>query len=337
MSKKKSRPETPDGGGQIRLDANGFQRSRIILTAVELELFTAVGEGEKAAAEVAVAIDADPRATERLMNALCVLGYLKKTGDRYWNSPDAARFLVKGSPDYMGGLAHTNHLWDSWSTLTDAVRAGHTVHIREPAGRDEDWFEAFIAAMHYRARDHAEQLVAAMDLSGVHRVLDLGGGSGVYAMAFAGAVKEIEVVVFDQPQVVPLTERYVREVGLSDRITALSGDYRKDPMGGGYDLVFLSAIVHSNSPEENTDLVAKCVGALNPGGRVVIQDFIMAEDRTRPAHGALFALNMLVATARGDTYTEAEVKGWFGAAGITRIVRQETAFGTTQMIGWKPA
>lgn len=337
MRKKKSRADPPNGGEQIRLDAIGFQRSRIILTAIELDLFTAVGEGEKTAAEVAVAIEADLRATERLMSALCALGYLKKTGDRYWNSPSAARFLAKGSPDYMAGLAHTNHMWDSWSTLTDAVRAGHTVLIRDLAGRDEGWLEAFIAAMHYRARDHAEQIVANMDLSGVRRVLDLGGGSGVYAMAFAGATEDVEVAVFDQPQVVPLTERYVRDAGFGDRITTLAGDYRKDPMGGGYDLIFLSAIVHSNSSEENTDLVAKCVGALNPGGRIVIQDFIMSEDRTRPAHGALFALNMLVATAGGDTYTESEVSGWFEAAGITRVVRQETAFGTTQMIGWKSA
>ena len=335
MRKQRKRTEFQEEREQLQSTAVAFQRSRILLTAVELDLFTAVGEGEKTAGEVAAVAGTDPRATDRLMNALCALGLLKKSNGRYWNTPHASRFLVRGSPEYMANLAHFGNMWETWSTLTEAVKTGRTVLVRDLAGQDVGWFKSFIAAMHYRALERADRIVSGLDLSGIRRVLDLGGGSGVYAMAFARAGEGMEVVVFDLPAVVPLTEGYVRDAGLGDRIGIVAGDFRKDPLGGDYDLIFVSAIVHANSPDENRALVAKCSEALNPGGRIVIQDFIMSEDRTRPVHGAVFALNMLVGTARGDTYTESEVRGWFDAAGIARVVRYETPFGTTQMIGWK--
>jgi cyclopropane fatty-acyl-phospholipid synthase-like methyltransferase len=157
--------------------------------------------------------------------------------------------------------------------------------------------------------------------------LDVGGGSGAYAIAFAQAQPGLEVVVFDLPNVVPLTQGYVAAAGLSDRITTQSGDYNVNELGAGFDLAFLSAIIHANSPEQNRALLVRCARALNPGGQVVIQDFIMDEDRTTPAFGALFALNMLVGTSGGDTYTEAEVNGWLEACGFTDFRRMEVASG----------
>jgi ubiquinone/menaquinone biosynthesis C-methylase UbiE len=189
--------------------------------------------------------------------------------------------------------------------------------------------------MHDRASKQAPTVVAQLDLSGALRVLDVGGGSGTYAMAFARARQEISATVFDLPNVVPLTKAHVEEERLSDRVSIVSGDYLTDDLGTDFDLVFLSAIVHSNSIEQNRLLIQKCARALRPGGQVIVLDFIMDEDRTRPAQGALFALNMLVGTESGDTYTEVEVRAWMDEAGLSGVTRRETAFGTSLIVGKK--
>ena len=130
------------------------------------------------------------------------------------------------------------------------------------------------------------------------------------------------MVVFDLPDVVPLTGNYVHEAGLSARITTTAGDYTTDELGHDFDLAFLSAIIHANSADANVELVKKCRRALRAGGRIVVQEFVIDDTRTSPPFGALFALNMLVATAAGDTYTEAEIRRWLSAA----------SFGDTQRI-----
>jgi ubiquinone/menaquinone biosynthesis C-methylase UbiE len=268
------------------------------------------------------------------MNALCAIGLLVKAEGRFSNTPPAGRFLVQGAPDFLAALPHTAHLWDTWSTLTQAVRQGRSVMSRPVKAHGAEWLRAFIAAMHWRATRHAPQVVAALDLTGVSRVLDVGGGSGAYAMAFARARGDIEVVVFDLPGVVPLAEEYIRGEGLAPRVRAVAGDFEADPLGDGFDLAFLSAILHGNSPAQNRALLRKAAEALNPRGQLVVQDFIMAEDRTAPPFGALFALNMLVGTQAGDTYTESEVRGWMEEAGIGDVVRRDTAW-SSLMIGRK--
>jgi ubiquinone/menaquinone biosynthesis C-methylase UbiE len=315
--------------------ASAFQRSRVLLTACELDLFTVLGEARRSSAEVARALGTDERATDRLMNALCAIGLLQKSEGRFSNTPPAARFLVRGGPDFLANLGHIAHLWDTWSTLTQAVREGRSVQARPVKAHGAEWFRAFIAAMHWRATRHAPQVVASLDLGGVSRVLDVGGGSGAYAMAFARARGDIHAVVFDLPAVVPLAEEYIRHGGLADRVKTVAGDFEADPLGGAFDLAFLSAILHGNSAAQNRALLRKAAEALNPRGQLVVQDFIMAEDRTTPAFGALFALNMLVGTEAGDTYTESLVRGWMEEAGLGHVVRQDTAFGASLMIGRK--
>lgn len=312
-----------------------FQRSRILLTAYELGLFTALGKEKKTARGVSRILRTDAPATERLMNALCTFGLLRKINEKFFNTPLSLRFLVKSSPHFMAGLMHVVHMWDAWSTLTQAVRKGKSVLITRPDKRGKEWLTAFIAAMHERAQQQAENVISLLDLSGVSEVLDAGGGSGAYAMAFVRAKEGIKATVFDLPQVTALTRRYVKKECLLNRIKIVSGDYSADKLGRGFDLVFLSAIVHSNSSLENRALVDKCVKALSPGGQLVIQDFIMDEDKTAPAFGALFSLNMLVATESGDTYTESEVKEWLQRAGLSGIQRLVTDFDTSLIIGRK--
>jgi len=225
------------------------------------------------------------------------------------------------------------------------VKAGTSVYFKHPIDeRPKEWQQAFIAAMHRRAGPQAKEVADALDLSQTNRVLDVGGGSGAFAMEFLSMNPKMTGVVFDLPTIVPITERFVRDTGfeirdtrkkISDRISVIAGDYLKDDFGSGYDLVFMSAIIHINSPEENQLLIRKGADALNPGGKLVILDHVMNEDRTKPEVGAIFALNMLVGTKYGDTYTEEEIRSWMVEAGLLDVSLIATPSEIQLMVGTK--
>lgn len=334
--KKQPRQKGDSSAAQIMNTVYAFRDARILLTAYELDLFSVLNRGTKPSAEVAHHLGTDPRATDRLMNALCAMRLLTKKNSRFRNSPLASRYLVRGKPGYLAGLMHSVSLWHTWSTLTDAVRKGSTVLARGHTNeRGADWLNHFIAAMHARAVEQAPRVVKLLDLKGVSRILDVGGGSAAFSMAFVRARKGISAVVFDLPNVVPLTKAYIGAEHLDRLIDTRVGDYTVDPLGSGYDLVFLSAIIHSNSPEINRILFRKASDALTPGGQLVVLDHIMRDDRIAPIGGTFFALNMLVGTEAGDTYTESEIADWMNTAGFSQIRKKKTPFGTDLMIGRK--
>ena len=311
----------------------GYQESRILLTAIELDVFSAVADGATAAA-VAQRCRTEPRATELLLNALVALGVVRLDGETYRNAPVAARYLVAGAPDdARTALRHNLSLWTTWSSLTEAVRVGHVALRAEMRERDDDWTVPFIAAMHRGAAARAPAVVAAVGAGSVKRMLDVGGGSGAYAIAFAQANPELTAVVLDLPTVLPITEGHIEEAGLSRRVTTRAGDLRSDDFGSGYDLVFLSSICHMLGPDGNRSLLARAAKALAPGGRVVIQDFILEPDRTKPRQAVLFALNMLVGTEAGGTYTEAEYTSWLEGAGLGAVTRIRLTGPADLMVG----
>jgi len=317
---------------ELREIVYNFRESRIILTALELELFTAVGDGAKTSADVSKIISSNIRATDRLMNVLCNMNLLEKENEKFSNTEFSSRYLVKNSPDYISNLMHASNLWDSWSNLTEIIKEGKTI------GRDaakNKWKENFIEAMHYRASREAQKDLNNLDLTGVKSVLDLGGGSGAYAMQFIKQKPDIKATVFDLPDVIPLTLKYISANGFEGKINTIKGNYFYDDIGFGYDLIFLSAIIHSNSFEENKRLIKKCADALNANGQIVIQDYAMDEDRLTPEVGALFAINMLVNTKGGDTFTQEEIYSWLRDAGINDIKRNETIHVAAQIIGRK--
>jgi (2Fe-2S) ferredoxin/predicted O-methyltransferase YrrM len=298
-----------------------FQESRVLLTAVELDVFTAAGEGSSAA-EVASKLGTDPRATEMLLNALVAMGMLAKRDGRFSNTPTTARFFAAGSPDDARlSTLHTVHLWDRWSSLTACVRAGTAVRYEEARERGTEWTMAFIAAMHRNAADRAARVVEAVGVENVRRMLDVGGGSGAYSIAFAQARADLQADLLDLETVVPIAQGQIDKAGLGDRIHTRRGDLRTDRLGEGYDLVFVSAICHMLSEAENRDLLERLGQALAPGGRVVIQDFILEADKTSPKTAALFSLNMLVGTRAGASYSEAEYTAWLREAGFSNVNR----------------
>jgi (2Fe-2S) ferredoxin/predicted O-methyltransferase YrrM len=310
-----------------------FQESRVVLTALELDVFTAVGDGA-GAVEVAASLRTDPRATEMLLNALASLRLLVKREGVFRNSPETARYFTAGSgDDARPALLHTAHLWQRWSTLTDCVRAGTAVARDEIAGRGQDWTEAFIAAMHRNASERAPLVVRAVGAENVRRMLDVGGGSGAYSIAFALANSALRADILDLATVEPIARRHIQQAGVADRVKVRAGDLRCDSLGEGYDLVFVSAICHMLSSGENLDLLRRCRGALAPGGRIVIQDFILEPDKTAPRFAALFALNMLVGTSGGSSYSEPEYAAWLGEAGFREVRHARLPGITGLMIG----
>lgn len=303
--------------------ARAYQESRTLLTAIELDLFTAVGDGSTAES-VASKLGASVRGTRMLLDAVVSIGALTKSGDLYENTPELRRFLVAGSPEYaQPGLMHSVNLWKTWTSLTDAVLAGTAAVKPGVEGREERWTENFIAAMHRNGSIVAREVAASLDLSRVKTLLDIGGGSGAYSITFAERNPGLRGVILDLPHVVPLAERYVAAAGLSERIRIQAGDLRTADFAsiGRFDMVLLSNICHMLDEEENRDLLRRCVPATAAGGCIVIRDFVLDEDRTSPTQAAVFALNMLVGTRGGSSYTETEYRSWLIDAGCAKVER----------------
>ncbi|MGA2753594.1 MAG: methyltransferase [Terracidiphilus sp.] len=297
----------------------GYMPSRCLLTALELDVFTAVGEGANAE-QIGTRVNANVRAVSILLNALVALGLLSKSGDDYRNTPESDRFFVQGSSDnHRDGLLHTANIWHRWSTLTDAVLRGTCV----PIGRANtpEWTHNFIAGMQRNAKERAPQVVKALGTDGVHRILDLGGGSGAYSIAFARAYPGVRCEILDLPEVVSLTAEYVNKAGVAAQVGIRAGDMLHDHLGSGYDIVMMNAICHMFSEEQNREIFCRVHQALASNGRLVVQDFILNPDKTGPEHAALFSVNMLVGTEGGASYSEGEYTCWMKAAGFAQVRR----------------
>ena len=265
----------------------GYRASRVLLTAVELDVFTAVGEGATST-EVAATLATHPRATESLLNALVALGALTKRADTFQNTPATARYLVAGSPECVRpGFLHSVNRWHTWATLSDCVRTGTCVLEPGIEQQEGNWTRAFIASTTPQAARGSAELVRALKSKNIRRMLDLGGGSGICSIALARAKPALRAEVFDLPIVVPLAQERIRRAGLEGRITTRSGDLRTDEFGSGYDLILVSAVCHLFGPDQNLDLLRRCYGALSPGGTLAIRDLILNSNRTSPAVAAL--------------------------------------------------
>ncbi|MEI6885909.1 MAG: methyltransferase [Bacteroidota bacterium] len=316
---------------------NGFRLSRIILTAVELRIFDTLDGKSCSSANTASLINADKRATDRLMNVLAGAGLLDKQHGLFCNSAFAARHLVSSSPAFLGGLPHTADLWRRWDTLTQVIKKGSAIDIEDNFNdRNSDWFEMFIAAMHARGVAQGKEFAGLIDLTNIKRSLDIGGGSGAFTFGLIEKRPSIKGVIFDLPSVVPITQKYIDRYNLGSNVAIMSGDYLSDNFGQAFDLVLMFAIIHINSPDENKLIIKKGVEALSTGGTLVIMDHLLNDDRTEPFIGAMFAINMLVGTRKGDAYTLDEIRGWMQEAGLADIKTISPSSGNQYITGIKP-
>jgi 2-polyprenyl-3-methyl-5-hydroxy-6-metoxy-1,4-benzoquinol methylase len=294
---------------ELRKLWGSFWQARVLLTANNLRVFDHLKKSRNAA-QIAGLINTDARATEILLDAVTGLGLLKKSANRYRNSYLANRLLVTGMPYYQGDiLRHAGHLWENWSNLDEIVKTGLP-------SRKSFEADAFIRGMHNIAVLKAPDVIKAIGLKGVKKALDLGGGPGTYSMEMAKKVKS--VTLFDLPETIAIAKDIIGKTGLKN-ISYIEGDFLTDNIGDGYDLIFISQVLHSFSEANNLKILEKSYNALNPDGIIVIQEFFLEKDRTEPVPGALFSVNMLVNTHGGRSYSAQEIKGWLASLGFKKI------------------
>jgi predicted O-methyltransferase YrrM len=298
-----------------------FMESRIILSAAELNIFTLLDGTPSTAEDLASQLHADLRGLTILLNALTAMGLLiKQKNSTYKLTADAALFLSDKSPrSVLPMIHHAAHLWESWSDLTSIVNGPGSAGTAAPSAHDADELRAFIGAMHVVGIPMAQKIVAAIRPGKAKNLIDVGGASGTYTIAFLQAVPKMKATLFDRPAVVQIARERVLEAGMFDRVRLVAGDFYKDKLPGGHDLALLSAIIHQSSPGQNVELFRKVLRAVVSGGRIIIRDHVMEPSRTKPKEGAIFAVNMLVNTKRGSTYTFDEIRDWLEEAGFTSV------------------
>jgi predicted O-methyltransferase YrrM len=295
-----------------------FVESRIFLTAAELDIFSLLSKHPMSAQEIADKIQVTLRGITILLDALVPMELLKKKDDKYYCPAEVATLLSKDSPTSIRPMVMLSvGGWKRWSDLTEIVQ--HGLQRVGPSVFESSEQETFILAMRTIAYRLAPGIVAAIRPIGAKKLLDIGGGSGSYAQAFLETYPDMKATLFDLPSVIKIAQKVLDDTDLIDRITFVPGDYYKDELPTGHDLALLSAIIHQNSPEQNIELYRKIYRALEPGGRLIIRDHIMSPDHTQPIRGAFFAVNMLIVTPEGRTYSFEEIKASLESAGFTKI------------------
>jgi SAM-dependent methyltransferase len=304
----------------ILKSAQSFMENRILLSASELNLFTFLKTHPLSADEINEKTGGDSRSLTMLLDALVAMDYLVKRDQKYCCQESAGRFLAADSPDsILPMVLHMASLWHRWSRLTDIVQGIEGSKEEFQFSRNPDELRAFIGAMHVVSAPLARKTVAIAKAESSKALLDIGGGSGSYTIAFLRTVAGMKATLFDLPEVIEMARERLKAEGLLDRTTLVAGNFHKQELPEGNDLALISAIIHSNSPEQNLDLYRKVFRSLNPGGRILIRDHVMEPDRAHPKSGALFAINMLVGTEGGGTYTYKEIEDDLLTAGFTKV------------------
>jgi ubiquinone/menaquinone biosynthesis C-methylase UbiE len=303
---------------------NAYQQTEALKAAIELEIFTAIGEGNTTAAEIAKRCNAAERGVRVLCDFLCIMGFLSKDGNRYGLTQDSAIFLDKRSPAYLGSATEfisSTKLMDGFKDLAAVVRRGGT--LMDDGGTvapdNPIWvkFARGMAAMMALPAQLTAQLIdPAADQK--LKILDIAAGHGLYGIAFAEKNPQASVVALDWANVLEVAKENAAAKGVADRYSIIPGSAFDVDYGEGYDLVLLTNFLHHFDPATNEKLLRKVHAALAPGGRAVTLEFVPNEDRISPPETAGFSLMMLGSTPSGDAYTFSELERMFANAGFSR-------------------
>jgi hypothetical protein len=302
----------------------------MIEAAVKLGLFDALAGGERSADDIATETKTSVRGVRILLNGLVGLQLLThpKPG-HYQLSPEAAAFLVRGQPAYMGGFFRhaSSQLIPKWLNLTEIVRTGKPAVAVNVEGEGAAFFEQFVEDIFPLSRCAAVGLADHLNLAAATSpvsVLDLASGSGVWGVTLAEKSKQVRVTAVDWDRVLPVTKRVAERHGVGDRFTYVAGDLDSANFGRGHHVATLGHILHSEGIERSKSLLKKTFAALAPSGTIAIAEWLVSDDRSGPPPGLIFAVNMLVNTERGDTFSFGEIARWMTAAGFTnpRLVEE---------------
>jgi len=297
--------------------ASAFYDSCVLFTASDLGIFKKLAEfGEADLETIITACGLDRRGGRLLLDACVALGLCEKREGRYRNSPEAALFLVPGSPsDLSGAIRYNRDVYGAWGRLQEMARTGKPVERPElHLGEDEERTRTFVLAMHHRALGIGQAVVPLLDLSGSKKVLDVGGGPGTYSMLIARTFPDVECTVLDLPEVVKIAAELVGQAGMAERIKLVGGDYHRIAFPDGNDAVLFFGVLHQEDEEAIRDLLRRAHDCLVPGGRVDVLDMMTDSSRARPKFSALFSLNMALTTERGRVFSDEDLRGWLADA-----------------------
>ena len=298
-----------------------FWKTGTLHAAVKLDVFTCLGSEQLSGKEVSDRLNASSKGVGRLLNALVAMELLEKAGNKFFNTPSSKELLSKDSPKYLGHMIkHHHHLIESWSQLDRSVKSGQAIRERKSFS-DEEWRESFLMGMFNMAMNMAPMLIPKIDLSSHRHLLDLGGGPGTYAIHFCRHNPQLKATVFDLPTTRPFAEKTIERFDMSDRIDFAGGNYLKDDIKGSYDAAWLSHILHGEGPDGCKKIIEKAVAAMEPGGIIIIHEFILDNSMDGPLFPALFSLNMLLGTDSGQAYSEQQLMDMLADAGAKDIKR----------------
>ncbi len=323
---------------------HSYRPAQVLITCAELSVFEILDTDAHTAQQVAAALGVDPPALARLMNAAVALGFLEKRGDAYANGPAALACLAHHGPAYIGKLVKREAAFhERWTRLTKAIRTGHRP---EENARDEQqpgWVRGFEMALRDAARPIApvvaEALAPLIPARENVRVIDIGGGHGMYSIALAQRYPNVHAIVFDLPPVAEVAQEIVGEYDLGGRVTVQAGDFKADTLGQGFDLALLFGVLVSETPHDSLWLLRAVNAALAPGGHVVIRGQYLSPDRTGPLEATLFDLQMLLFTEEGQIHTTADVMSWLQEAGFAPAEKIQLPTGemTTLLTAQRPS
>jgi ubiquinone/menaquinone biosynthesis C-methylase UbiE len=301
-----------------------YWETKILLTAVRLDVFSALDGKPKPARDIAARIAAHEPILSLLLNALVAMRVLSKDGELYANSATAEKHLVRHSAHYIGHLLLLHDAeWSNWGKLEETIRSGRRSVDRHVFETDPELGGNVLAVLHRIGQQSGPDFAKRLQLNGPTRFLDLGGGAGTNAIAFCQLYPDLTATVFDLPATLRLTEKTVKEAGLESRIALLAGDFNSDGLGGPYDVALMSDILHYQTFDTNQALVKKVYDHLAPGGRLVIKDRFLDEAGTGPAWTTAFAVHILVNTQQGSCYKTTDAMQWMTKAGFASVSELE--------------
>ena len=315
----------------------------MIGTAIELGVFDALDSGPKTLAELATTVRTSERGLRMLINALVGFEFLAKDGDRYSLTPESAAFLVSSKPAYYGGFFRnicSDHI-PTWLRLKEAVRTGRPMRDLTEESQSVEFFHDFVASLFQVNYGPAQALAKALlpDIRSQKpiRVLDLAAGSGVWGIALAQQSPDVQVTAVDWEGVLPVTRKTAARFGLENRFSFVPGDMLKVEYGSGYTVAIIGHILHGIGAKDSQTLIGKVAHALAPGGTVAIAEYLVNKDRTGPPPSLVFAVNMLLFSDEGDTFSFEEIRGWLQEAGFQNARQVESPGPSPLILATKPA
>jgi ubiquinone/menaquinone biosynthesis C-methylase UbiE len=298
--------------------------TQALLSAIELDIFSVISEGNRTVADIARRAKAKSRGTRMLLDGLVGLGYLNKKGEKYGLEPVSDSYLVRGKDAYMGDMVMISRVTHpAWLQLTEIIKTGKPAQAVDAEGQGKDFFPKIVGALfpgNYNASRTAQASLPSKTRSSIKRVLDVAAGSGAWSIPFAKAGPDVKVTVIDFREITSVTRKFAEKFAVAEQYDYIERNLRETDFGKSiYDLVILGHIIHSEGEKWGRQLIKKAYRALKPGGLLLIGEMVPNDTRSGPLIPVLFGLNMLVNTAQGDVFTMKEYRQWLKGAGFKKV------------------